>query len=144
VVLRAEGADDDELALHVNGRHVGTFSPQELRAGVPVPTRHGGRIVHNPVRATPARAGSDFSVSARLTEGTPLESATLRYRRPDADWQEVPMHAAGGGNLTGAVPAHDVRHGEALEYAIAVDTGTGVLHAPEVDPASVPFRHVVA
>jgi hypothetical protein len=143
VLLKADGGEEGDLELRVNGELIGTFSPAELRDGVEVPTRHVGRIVHNPVRVKPATAGEDFDVVARTTDGIRPVSGALRYRRAGGTWQDVTMQVGASGELTGAVPARDVRLGEALDYIIAVDTGTDVLRAPEVDPAAVPFRQIV-
>jgi hypothetical protein len=142
VLLKADGSDG-ELALQVNGDDLGTFGAAALRVGVRVPTRHSGRIVHNPARATPAAAGEDFRVLARTTEATDVVSAALRYRRPGGEWRELPMELSAAGELCASVPAHDVRPGEGLEYLIVAQTPGGVLQAPEVDPASVPFRQVI-
>jgi hypothetical protein len=142
VLVKVEGAEG-ETALLVNGEDTGTFSPEQLRDGVRVPTRHRGRLVHNHARALPAAAGEDFEVLVRATDGTQVRSAMLRYRCGDRDWKDVPMSVSGS-ELSGRVPGSDVAAGRAIDYLIVAETTTGRIQVPEVDAEVVPFRQVPA
>lgn len=143
VTLKAEGLPTDQTGLRVNGTDLGLVSKAELGAGVVVPTRFRGRIIHNPFRVTPAVDGTDFAVTASVTEGTDVGTAAVIYRVGAGGWQAAELAALSPGRLAGVIPADVVSAGSVIEYYLSVETPAGTLCAPEVDPDQVPFRVAV-
>jgi len=143
VTVKVEGLRTEQIGLRVNGIARGTVGRDELRAGVRVPTRFRGRLIHNPYRATPAREGADFAVTAAATGGADAETATLVYRVDAGEWLTTEMTRIGGDQLAGTIPGAVITMGSVIEYYLSVQTKAGNICAPEIDPEQVPFRLTV-
>jgi hypothetical protein len=139
VLLKVDGADPAGARLRVNGADYGLIGPGELVAGLRVPTRFRGRIVHNNCRVDPPRPGADLRLTAYLTDGTVLFEPVLRYRTAQSTWRDVPVTASGDGQLAATIPGADVSAGTWLEYYFCGQTPAGPVCAPEVDPQQVPY-----
>jgi hypothetical protein len=143
VIVKVEGLQTQQVGLRVNGTAFGTASREALRAGIRVPARFRGRIVHNPYRAAPARDGADCVVTAQVTEGTEVDTAALVYRAGPGEWLTAEMTPVPGDRLAGIIPGKVITTGTAIEYYLSAQTKAGSICAPEVDPENVPFRLTV-
>jgi hypothetical protein len=143
VILKVDGVPEHQLELRVNGSSLGAVSPHDLARGIRVPTRHRGRVVHNPWRISPPADGADVVIPARVTGGASVQAARLYYRTEGSGWLVSDMTQIRADQWSGTIPAVAVVAGRALEYHISVSTEAGTLSAPEVDPALVPFRREV-
>lgn len=148
VTLKADGLRGEKVRLSVNGNEPELFDRDDLARGIDVPTKQSVRIVHNPHRSDLAIGGEPFTVSARITQGGDLNTATLHYRgspaaplRGDANgaWATVPMSHASGDQWSGTIPGNAVQEGQRLEYYITAAAESDAGQAPEVDAAKVPF-----
>lgn len=143
VIVKVEGLRSEQIRLLVNGIAIGTVGRDDLRTGIRVPTRFRGRIVHNPYRAAPPQDGVDYVVTAWVTVGTEVETATLVYRAGTGDWQTAEMLPILGDQLNGTIPGALITTDSVVEYYLSAATKAGNICAPEVDPENVPFRLAV-
>jgi hypothetical protein len=140
VTLKVEGLRAQQIELRVNGISFGTVSRDDLSQGLAVPTLHRGRVIHNPWRVSPPADAADFVVAAQVTQGTEVEAATLHYRAEHTGWKESRMAQISGDRWAATIPGPAVVAGSMIEYYFSIQTRAGILRAPEVDPAAVPFR----
>jgi hypothetical protein len=143
VLVKAGGMRAPSMRLRVNGIEIGPVTPAQLAAGVRVPTRFRGRIVHNPCRVAPPRAGTDLRLTASMSEGAGVMKAAVTYRIGDGGWHTEPMTVLPGGQLAGTIPGAAIRLDAVIEYYLTALTAGGPARAPEVDPDQVPFRLTV-
>lgn len=143
VLVKAEGMRGPSVQLRVNGTDIGVLTAEQLCAGVRVPTRFRGRIIHNPYRVAPPRAGTDLRLTARATEGAEAANAAVTYRVAGGDWHTVPMTLTSGGQLAGVIPDKAITRDAVIEYYLTAQLTGGPVWTPEVDPYQVPFRLTV-
>jgi hypothetical protein len=143
VLVKADGMRVPSMRLRVNGIEIGPVTPAQLAGGVRVPTRFRGRIVHNPCRVAPLRAGTDLRLTADVSQGTGVMNATVTYRVGDGHWHTEPMTMLPSGQLAGSIPGASITQGAVIEYYLSALTSGGPAQAPEVDPDQVPFRLTV-
>jgi hypothetical protein len=143
VLVKAGGMRVPSMRLRVNGLEIGPLTPGQLAAGIRVPTRFRGRIVHNPCRVGPPRAGTDLWLTATVTAGAGVMKASLTYRVGDGSWRTEPMIVLPDGQLAGTIPGAAITPDAVIEYYLTAETAGGAAQAPEVDPDQVPFRLAV-
>jgi hypothetical protein len=142
VLVRADGMRAPSVHLRINGTDIGEMTRAQLCAGVPVPTHFRGRVVHNPCRVAPPRAGADLRLTAHVTEGTDVAQAAVTYRFAGG-WHTEVMTVTSGGKLVGTIPGGAITPGAVIEYYLTAQTTGGPVWTPEVDPEQVPFRLTV-
>lgn len=140
VLLKADGMRAGSMRLRVNGAEIGLLTPGQLAAGVRVPTRLRCRIVHNPCRVAPPRAGTGLRLTAGVAEEAGVTRAAVTYRIGDGAWQTGPMTVLPGGQLAGTIPGAAIAPDAVIDYYLTAVTDGGLVSAPEVDPEQVPFR----
>ena len=143
VLVKADGMRAPSMRLRVNGIEIGPVTPAQMAAGVRVPTRFRGRIVHNPCRVAPPRAGTDLRLTASMSEGAGVMKAAVTYRIGDGGWHTEPMTVLPGGQLAATIPGTAITPDALIEYYLTALTAGGPARAPEVDPDQVPFQLTV-